>query len=302
MKILITGASGLIGKNLIKKMLDRGYSINFFTTQKNKINSIKNCNGFYWNPSRGNIDLKAFEGVSQLIHLAGASISKPWTKSYKNKIIDSRVLSSQIIYNSLVDINYRLDGIVSASAIGGYLSSNEKIYKESDSLSTNTFLGRVVSKWEHSVDELEIHSERLTKFRIGLVLSDKGGFLSKLIIPIKFGLGSAFGDGNQWQSWIHIDDLCELIIYSIEKNYHGIYNAVSNNPLTQNSLIKKIGKEINRPIFFPNIPGFVLKLFLGERSQLIMDSHKVSSDKIIKSGFKFKYNHFEDAIKNLKLN
>ena len=163
MKILITGATGLVGRNLANKALDRGFSVNFLTTQKKEIDSIMGCKGFYWNPYRGQIDLKAFEGVSHLINLAGASISKPWTKKHRRKIIESRVLSSQILYNSLVDLHLELDGIVSASAIGYYPSSLDKLYNESDTFNSESFLQGVVEKWENSIDELEIHSKYLSK-------------------------------------------------------------------------------------------------------------------------------------------
>lgn len=301
MKILITGATGLVGMNLINKALDQGHSINFLTTKLSKIHSINGCKGFYWNPSKGQIDLKAFEGVSQLVNLAGVSISKPWTKKNKIKIIESRIFSLRILHNTLVDLNLKLDGIVSASAIGYYPSSINISYKESDICSSTSFLHEVVKKWENSIDELEIHSKYLSKLRIGLVLSDNGGILSKLLIPIKLGLGSAFGDGFQWQSWIHIDDLSSLILYSIENKFNGVYNAVAPNSISQNQLIKSLGNKMNRPIFLPNIPKFVLKTIMGDRSQLILDSQKVISDKVIKCGYKFKYQEFDDAIKDLKL-
>lgn len=302
MKILITGATGLVGRNLINKALDKGYSVNFLTTQRDKIDSIDKCKGFYWNPYKGEIDLNAFENISYLINLAGASISKPWTKNYKAKIIESRVLSSQILYNSLVDLNYKLEGVVSASAIGCYPSSLDRLYQESDKFNSENFLQKVVKKWENSNDELETHSKNITKLRIGLVLSDEGGFLSKLLILIKLGLGSSFGSGNQWQSWIHIDDLSNLIIYSIENSFNGVYNAVAPNSITQNELIKSLGKRLNRPVFIPNIPKEIVKIILGDRSQLVLDSHRVSADKVLKSRFSFIYEKFDQAIINLKLN
>jgi hypothetical protein len=133
-------------------------------------------------------------------------------------------------------------------------------------------------------------------------LSDKGGFLSKLLILIKLGLGSSFGSGNQWQSWIHIDDLSNLIIYSIENSFNGVYNAVAPNSITQNELIKSLGKRLNRPVFIPNIPREIVEIILGDRSQLVLDSHRVSADKVLKSRFSFIYEKFDQAIINLKLN
>ena len=302
MKILITGATGLVGKNLIKKLLHKSYKINFLTTQKNKEKSIEGCTGFYWNPYKGIIDLKAFHGVTHVINLAGESISKPWTRKYKIKLIQSRVLSSQIIYNSLVDLNHKLECIISASAIGYYPSSEDLIFNELNIYNPENFLQKVVNKWEHSIDELEIHSKRLVKLRIGLVLSGKGGFLSKLVTPIKFGIGSSFGSGKQLQSWIHIEDLSNLILHTIDNNLNGIFNAVSPNPIPQSELVKLLGKRLKRSIFLPNIPARIVKIILGERSQLLLDSHNISSDKVINSGFKFNFEKFDKAIADLKLN
>ena len=302
MKILITGATGLVGNNLVNKLLNKRYKINFLTTQKNKINSINGCKGFYWNPFRGEIDLNAFKNISHIINLAGTPISESWTKKNKLKLIESRVLSSQILYNSLVDLNLELDCVISASAIGYYPSSNNNLYKESDIFSSDNFLQEIVNKWENSIDKLERYSKNIVKLRIGLVLSDKGGFLSKLLTPIKLGLGSSFGSGNQWQSWIHIEDLSRLIIYSVENNLNGIYNAVAPNPIPQTELIRHLAEKLNRFIVLPNVPEVILKIILGNRSQLVLGSQKVSSSKILKSGFKFIYENFDHAITDLKLN
>ena len=301
MKILITGATGLIGRKLVTKLLNNDYSINFLTSNKKKIDSISKCKGFYWNPQKGKIDKSAFNGVSYLINLAGVSISKPWTTKNKKNIVQSRILSSQIIYNSLVDINHKLDGLVSASAIGYYPSSKHLLYEEKYSYNNEGFLGAVVEKWEKSLNELEVYTNQLCKLRIGLVLSDNGGVLSKMTLPIKMGLGSAFGSGDQWQSWIHIDDLTELILYSIENKFSGVYNAVAPNPVTQNNLIKVLARKLKRPIILPNIPKYILKILLKERSHLILDSHKVSSKKVLETGFKFRFNKIDQAIRDLKL-
>ena len=300
MKILITGATGLIGRVISIKLLNKGYRVNFLTTSKKKINSIDGCNGFYWDPQKGVIDLNAFDGVTHLINLAGTSISRRWTNKHKNKIIESRVLSANIIYNSLIDLQIKLKGIISASAIG-YYPNSEKYFNESDSFLPENFLQRVVQKWEKAITELETHTQNLLILRIGLVISSKGGILSYIVPPIKFCFGSAFGSGNQWQSWIHIDDLAEIFLYSIENSLSGIINAVAPCPITQNKLIKSLANYLNRPIIFPNIPNFVVKFFFNERSQLFLGSQKISSKKIEKKGFKFKFKIFENAISDLKI-
>lgn len=300
MKILITGASGLIGRVISKKALKKGYEVNFLTTTKKKINSIDGCKGFYWDPKKGVIDLNAFDGVTHIINLAGASISKRWTKKHKNKIIESRVLSAKIIYNSLIDLQIKLKGIISASAIG-YYPDGQNYYDESDSCLPENFLQRVVQKWEKGIIELETRTQNLLILRIGLVISSEGGILSYIVPAVKFCLGSAFGSGNQWQSWIHIDDLAEIFLYSIENSLSGVINAVAPNPITQNKLIKSLANYLKRPLILPNIPSFVAKFFFKERSQLFLCSQKISSKKIEKKGFQFKYKIFENAISDLKI-
>ena len=300
MKILITGATGLIGKVISKKALAKGYKVNFLTTSKSKINSLSGCEGFYWNPLKGIIDLNAFKEVSYLINLAGDSIANRWTTKHRNKIIESRVLSANIIYNSLIDLQINLKGIISASAIGYYPDTYE-YYDESNLCFPENFLQKVTDKWEKAITELETQTQNLTIIRIGLVMSSKGGILSNIVPSIRFCLGSAFGSGNQWQSWIHIDDLAEIFLHVIKNNLTGIINAVAPNPVTQNQLIKSLGRNLNRPLILPNIPKFLVKLILGDRSQLVLSSQKISSRKIEASGFNFKFRDFENAIKNLKI-
>ncbi len=300
MKILITGASGLIGRVISKKALNKGYEVNFLTTNKKKINSIDGCKGFYWNPQKGIVDLNAFDGVTHLINLAGASISKRWTKKHKNKIIESRVLSAKIIYNSLIELQMQLNGIISASAIG-YYPDSQNYYDESELCLPKNFLQKVVQKWEKAIIELETHTQNLLILRIGLVISSKGGILSYIVPAVKFYLGSAFGSGNQWQSWIHIDDLSEIFLYSIENCFSGVINAVAPSPVTQNKLINSLANYLKRPLILPNIPSFVVRFFFKERSQLLLSSQKISSKKIEKKGFSFKYKIFENAISDLEI-
>jgi len=300
MKILVTGATGLIGKVIIRKALKKGYKVNFLTSEKSKINSIPGGEGYYWKPIKGIIDLNAFKGVTHLINLAGESISGRWTSRYKNQIIESRVLSANLISNALIDLQINLKGIISASAIGYYSDSN-KLFNESDLCVPETFLQKVVEKWENSISELEIYTQNLSIVRIGLVISDMGGILSKITPPIKFCLGSAFGSGKQWQSWIHIDDICEIFLHIIENNIKGVINGVAPNPITQNELIKYLADFLDKPLIFPNVPKLLIKLLLSERSELLLSSHKVSSKKIERTGYKFRYPLFKNAIDNFKV-
>jgi uncharacterized protein (TIGR01777 family) len=156
-----------------------------------------------------------------------------------------------------------------------------------------------VSAWEEKTGEFKTLGLRVSKVRIGLVMSDKGGALPEIAKPINYYAGAAFGSGEQWQSWIHIDDLVELFIYAAKYQITGVYNAVAPNPVTNTELTKSIAKQINKPLILPNVPSFVLKLMLGEMSTIVLSSQLVSSKKIVSKGFQFEYSYLKNALKDL---
>lgn len=299
MKILITGATGLVGNELVSLLLQNGFSIHYLTTSKKKIENQPNYQGFFWNPTQGLADEKCLEGVGTIIHLAGASISKRWTSSYKQEIIESRTLSTQTLFKLLKNHTHHVKKIVSASAIGIYPDSLDQLYDENSQEVASDFLGNVVLKWEESVDNLSRLDISVCKIRIGLVLSMKGGALPEMVKPIRLGVGAAFGSGKQWQSWIHIHDLARIFMTAIDKNWEGTFNAVAPNPVDNQVLTKAIAHQLKKPLFLPNIPAFVMKFVLGEMHQLLFASQKVSSEKVTSKGFEFKYQNVEKALENL---
>ena len=299
MKLLVTGASGLIGKKILARCEELHINANFLTTRKKKLSHLRNHKGFYWDPKSGEIDEACFDGVDILIHLAGASISKTWTPKNKKEILESRVNGARLLRKVLDEKNIRLRNIICASAIGIYSHSLDETYDESSPLVGENFLQKVTSKWEVESKAMSNYTEHLSIFRIGLVLAKNGGLLSKLIFPIKLFLGTAFASGKQWQSWIHIEDLSMLFFTAINKSWEGTYNAVSPNPVQQKNLIKAIGKALGTTIFLPNIPALFLKMVLGERSILILASQKVSADSILSKGFVFKFPLLSQALDDL---
>ncbi len=298
MKILITGATGLVGSKLTKLLLTSGHRVHFLTTSHKKKNTLGAAKGFLWNPSKQEIDPKCWEGVSVLIHLAGTSISIPWTASNKKRILNSRVDSSDLLVKSLTENGIQLDTVVCASAIGYYPSSNEINFKE-EATKGEGFLAAVVTAWEAATEKLNTVASSVVKLRIGLVLAKEGGVLPTLLLPVRLGAGSAFGSGTQGQSWIHIDDLTRLFQWACTATQSNIYNAVAPNPVSQNELIRTLGKVYRRPIFLPNIPAFFMRLLLGERSALVLNSQYVSSDKVQKAGFIFQHEGLEAALRQL---
>lgn len=299
MTLLITGATGLVGQELMRFVLQQGHKVNYLTTSKSKVKSQSNVNGFYWNPDTGEIDLKAFEAVEVIVHLAGATISKKWTPSYKEELLNSRVKSSQLLFSSLEKINHEVKQIISASAIGGYESSYDKIYHEDDPINEPEFLGEIVRKWEEHVDVFSKLGVKVTKVRIGIVLSKNGGAFVELIKPIKLGIGSALGTGNQYQSWIHIDDLISIFYYLISNQLEGVFNGVAPYPVTNKEMLRTMAKALHKPFFMPNVPTFVLKLILGEMHQIITSSQHVSCMKLLDRGFQFKYASLDKALLKL---
>ena len=299
MKILISGATGLVGNVLIEKALLDGHEVYFLTRSKQKIGSYKGAHGFYWNPDANEIDTTCFDGVNSIIHLAGATVSKPWTKKYKAEILSSRIVTTQLLVDSLKGLKHKIKTVVSASAIGVYPSSLEKIHDEEDPVASNSFMEGVVIDWEQAVDQFSDLDIKVTKLRIGLVLAQGGGVLATLKIPTQFGLGAAFGNGKQWQSWIHVTDLSRLFLEASSKQWEGVYNAVAPEVVSQTQFIKQLAKGLKRPFFMPPLPKFLIRLMVGEMSTLVLNSQYVSAQKIVDSSFEYQFPTLENALTDL---
>jgi hypothetical protein len=299
MKVLITGATGLIGNELVSLLLQNGVSIHYLTTSKKKIENELNYKGFYWNPEQGIIDENCLMGVDAIIHLAGATISKRWTNSYKQEIIESRLLSSAVLFKALKNHPNQVKQIVSASGTAIYPNNDKVIYDENSKEIDNSFLGNVVFKWEESADKFKSLGLKVCKLRTGIVLSNKGGALIEMVKPIKMGLGSPFGTGKQIQSWIHIHDIAALYFFAISNDLEGVYNAVAPNPVSNEKLTMAIATVLKKPLFMPNIPKFMMNLLLGEMHVLLFENRNLSAQKIIDKGFVFKYKTIEKALENI---
>ena len=299
MKVLITGATGLIGQELVKLCLKKNIAVHYLTTSKSKLEVSENYKGFYWNPEKEAIDKACFNGVDAIIHLAGATISKRWTTSYKKVILSSRRDSTRLLVNSLKGETHNIKQVISASAIGIYPDSLINYYDESFKITKTSFLSEVAKVWEDEVDAFSKLDILVSKIRIGLVLSNKGGALQEMVKPIKFGVGAAFGSGKQWQSWIHLDDLSQMFMHVLTHQLPGVYNGVAPNPVTNNELVKVIASVTDKPLFLPNIPQFVMKLILGDMHVLLFESQRVSSKKIEDTGFYFQYHHLQPALEDL---
>ncbi len=299
MKILVSGATGLIGKNILTLAEKKNISVHFLSTRKHKLVDTEFVKGFYWNPEEGEIDGRCFEGVDTLFHLAGASISKPWTPKNKKIIVESRVQTSRLLRNEMERQMIKMKNIVCASAIGIYPNSLDDIYEEKSELGHKNFLQQVTVAWEKESNAFSDFSDHLSVMRIGLVLAKGGGLLSKLAPPVRWFLGAAFASGKQWQSWIHVEDLTNLFFTAAQQNWEGTFNAVAPNPVSQIGLMKAIGKALGRPVFLPNIPEVFIKLLMGERSILILGSQKINANLILYKGFTFQFAFLAEALDDL---
>ena len=288
--ILITGGTGMVGQLLGKKLSSKGFLVRILTRTPKKENE------FAWDISNNFIDEDVFQNLDYIIHLAGAGIAdKRWTPKRKQEIIDSRTKSTDLIFQKVKELDIQLKGFISASAVGYYGAiTSDKKFTESDSPAKD-FLGNVCHLWEKSVLDFEEIGIPMTIFRIGIVLSNKGGALEKMKTPII----TPIANGKQYLPWIHIDDLTNMFIFSIEKNLKGIFNAVAPEEQTSYSFSKLLAKKTKK-LFLPiGVPKFILQLVFGEMSIILTEGIRVASDKIKNTGFQFTHKNLESSLNNL---
>ena len=296
--ILVTGGTGLIGRYLCKHLKNAGYDVAILSQVRSNKSEFP---VYYWNWKEQEIDEVALQNSDFIIHLAGANIAgQRWSPERKKLLIDSRVKSTEFLHQKLKEGNLNPKAFISASAIGYYGAINSnRIFKESDSPS-NDFLGKVCRSWEKAASNVFDPRIRTTQIRTGVVLTPKEGALEKMLQPIKLGAASALGAGKQFMPWIHIEDLCEIYLQALQNpNIHGAFNAVSPDHHTNKSFTKAIANAMGKKVWLPNVPSLVLKLMLGEMANMLLYGSRVSPQKIIDRGFRFKFPTLEGAIKDL---
>jgi len=289
-KILITGGTGLVGKRLAEMLTATSHEVVILSRNP------KNKNEFKWDITKNYIDKKVFRNLDYIVHLAGAGIAdKKWTNKRKKIIIDSRVESANLLYSAVQENNITLKGFVSASGIGYYGAiTTDKIFEETDTYG-NDYLGNVCRKWENAAQQFKTLKVPVTILRTGIVLSKNGGALEKMKTPVISPLGS----GKQYLPWIHIDDLCKMYIDAIEGKLIGIYNAVAPEHQTSKTFSKTLAKSIKRPFARISVPGFMLKLMFGDMAIILLEGSRISSKKVKKYNFTFKFKTLKKALNNL---
>ncbi|MDG1830346.1 MAG: TIGR01777 family oxidoreductase [Flavobacteriaceae bacterium] len=301
MRFLVTGATGLIGKKITEIILNRGDKLSVLTTNKKYItNSSISIDYYYWNPELGIIDENCMEDVDIVINLAGSPIAQLWTRKTKKSILESRVNSVNLLNNIILnDKKGQIKQFACASAIGIYPSNMDIEFCENSKSFSKLFLGETVREWEDSCVSIEKSNIKVLKFRIGIVLSMDGGLLKPIAILTKNFLGTWFGDGKNYYSWIHIDDIARSIIFLIDNNKEGIYNLVAPNPVNNKNFVLEIAKLYKTKVILPSIPKKIITFITGQMSELIMFNQKVSSKRLLSEGFEFKYVELKSALQNL---
>jgi uncharacterized protein (TIGR01777 family) len=294
-KILITGATGLVGTRLTKMLQARGHQVSHLSRSQRK-GQVKS---FVWNVEKQQLDEKALE-CDAIVHLAGANVSdKRWTSKRKQEILQSRTDSTRLLCERLKSKKGSVTSFISASAIGYYGFENDEVNSET-SPPGKDFLADVVVQWEKEIDRIASLDIRVVKIRIGIVLSPEGGAMKEIMKPVKLFVGAPLGSGDQYMSWIHLDDLCNIFVKAVEdSSLSGPFNAVAPEPVTNRQLTHEIAKVLHRPLILPAVPAFVLKLILGEMSNIVVKGSRVSPKKILQSGFQFKFTQINEAVCDL---
>lgn len=304
--ILISGGTGMVGKQLSIHLLNKGYDVILLSRKRGTIKiSEQSITIYKWDIAKGEIDEEAIKRADHIIHLAGAGVAdKRWTAKRKQEILDSRTQSSALIVKALRDISNHVQSVISASAIGWYGPDEDNSISHSFSEEMpaySDFLGNTCKAWEESIAPVADLGKRLVKLRIGIVLSATGGALTEFKKPLKGGIAAILGTGKQMISWIHVQDLCNMFLYAIETpSMQGTFNAVAPHPVSNKELTLTLAKQKNGFWYIPfYVPAFLLKIVLGEMSIEVLKSATVSSHKIEQQGFKFAYPTVQLALKDL---
>jgi len=295
--ILLTGATGMLGKYLIQSLLNAGHKVSVLSRKPQTISQVK---VFLWDVDKEQIDPRCIEGVDTVIHLAGENIAgEKWTEKRKKEIIDSRVMSAGLLFKTISAYKNQVRVFISAAAVGYYGNRGDEILTES-SPAGNDFMSDCCVAWEQAADQGKKLGLRVVKIRTGVVLGKDGGALPQMAKPIQLFVGAPLGTGKQWVPWIHYEDMNQIYMHFVDdQSAEGVYNACAPFPVTNKTLTRAIAKALHRPVWPFSVPEAVMKLILGEMSAVVLNSTNTSAQKILDAGFIFKYTHLEDALADI---
>lgn len=298
--ILITGGSGLVGKYLSKLLITKGYKVKWLSRKENLNLNIPR---YKWNPKEKYINPNAFEDVNIIIHLAGASIAgKRWTDSYKKEIYNSRIKTTQLLFEEVKKNNIKLNAFISASATGYYGATTSETILTELSLAATDFLGKVCTDWEMAATQFATKLNiRTVLLRTAVVLSPKGGALEQMGAPIRYLMGAPLGNGSQYMPFIHYDDLARIYLKAIEDpTMYGAYNATAPEQVTNEEFTKQLARVLKRPLWLPPIPAFILKILLGKMSEIILYGSRVIPRRLEEeTDFEFEFPTLQTTLEDL---
>lgn len=298
MNILITGATGFIGRHLVQRLKQDHHTLKVLSRNGARASQKLGVPAFDWDYAKEEVPAEALENVQVIIHLMGENLgSGRWTKERKREIYESRIISTRKLVAAAPS---SLECLVCGSAIGIYPGQGDDAYDESYTVPAQAnFMQTICRDWEMEAAKIESKGVRRVSIRTGVVLGD-GGMLDKLLPVFNLGLGGPVGHGRQWLPWIHIDDLVSVFMTAaLDARYHGPVNAVSPNPVRYREFATALGKALHRPAFFPT-PAFVLKLALGEAAALALNSYHIVPARLLQEyDFKFKFTDLPTALEDL---
>jgi uncharacterized protein (TIGR01777 family) len=298
MKILMTGATGFIGRQVILHLRDQGHTLVVLTRDKEKarVRLPVSCPVFPWPNTDQPPPREAFEGVDAVVHLAGENIINRWTVTRKKKIIHSRIQSTHQLVSMMQDLDHKPKTFVCASAIGYYGDRGDELLDESAEPGKG-FLPDLCQQWEEAARQAEGSGIRVVSLRMGVVLGHDGGALQPMLPPFRMGFGGKVASGKQWMSWIHVRDLAGLVLHALETDtLKGPVNAVSPQPIPNAEFTQTLSSVLKRPHFFP-VPGFVLKIIMGEAAQVVLTSQRVIAQK--EDRYSFVFPQLKEALKEI---
>lgn len=295
--VLITGGSGLVGSRLTHILQEKGFETAWLVRSPSK-GTVRQ---FIWNVDKEIVDPEAIQWADHIIHLAGASVAEGrWSKARKKVLLESRTLSTRLLYNELKKQSKRLKSFVSASAMGLYGIESGEEWVEEDHPSGQDFLAQLTQQWEQEVMNIGQLGIREARIRISIVLSEKGGALPQMLMPVNMGLGSPLGSGKQYMSWIHLDDLCAVFVAAIQhEQYHGAINASASHPVKNKEFMGSLAKAVHKPFFLPAVPSLVLRLVLGEKHIIASGGCRLCNKKLLSKGFQIKFDDLDLALEDL---
>lgn len=300
-KVVVTGATGLIGSKLLLVLLARGYRVTVLTRNPERARAENYLPVEFapWNPQAGEPPLEALDGAFAVVHLAGEPVAgSRWTAQRKRDILDSRVLGTRHLVAALGKLRRKPTCLVSSSAIGFYGNRGDETLTEASSVGAG-FLPEVCRAWEQEAFEAEAQGVRTVALRTGIVLDPEGGALAQMLPPFRLGFGGPLGGGRQWMSWIHVNDLVDLILHAIEvPSLRGPVNGVAPAPARNADFGRALGAALGRPAFVPT-PAIAVKLLFGEMSEIVLASQRVEPRAALESGFRFAHPDLQRALNQM---